>query len=665
MVKNKNVGTQRFSLSYSSFALASVATLHVVFVALFIWLLSAILPTNSSLFALFSSSENLDLLLLQNYTLPRIVMALLAGGLLGVASLLLQQIMNNPLASDNTLGISAGSQFVLFLTAIFMPSWLEYGASLIAFIGAGLSLLLVLSLAMRKTLSPLLLILAGLVVNLYFGSFSALMMLFYPEESRGLAQWGAGSLVQESWWDSQLLALQAVIPLGLMIMLIRPFSMLSLNDNNAQSLGVPVAKLRLIGVFISALLIAAVVSKVGMLGFVGLAAATLIRQLGVQHFKGQLLGAFLLGGLLLAITDLGLQLIAHYYAIHLPTGAVTALIGTPLLLWLMFRSLAHTGRFTEQGQRITQRFTKQTAYGLILLFIIALLMALLFGRSTTGWTWSYSPELIALRIPRILVALAVGILLAVAGVILQRLTLNPMASPELLGVSSGTSIGILILLFVSTSEHQSLFGLAGIIGAIIALLVIMLINQRNGMLPEKVLLTGISLSALFDSLQRLAIASGDLRALQLLSWTSGSTQQATLSFALPFLGVAMALWGISLLFSRWLALFSLQVPTAQALGLNIKHSRLVLILFSALLTALATLMIGPLSFIGLLVPQISHFLGATQVRSQLFISALLGGLMMVFADFLGRQILFPYEIPAGLVATLIGGTYFLLMVRRI
>ena len=164
--------------------------LSACFIGLMMWLLGVQLPEQQSLVSLFQASDNLDILLIQSYTLPRIAIALLAGGMLGLASLLLQQVMANPLASDNTLGISAGSQFALFITAIFAPNWLDISSSAIALVGAGLSLILVLTLAMRKTMSPLLLILAGLVVNLYFGSFSALMMLFYPEEARGLAQWG-------------------------------------------------------------------------------------------------------------------------------------------------------------------------------------------------------------------------------------------------------------------------------------------------------------------------------------------------------------------------------------------------------------------------------------------------------------------------------------------
>lgn len=644
--------------------------LAVIFFGLFTILLKSQLPSDICFWALFRPTENIELLLVQSYTLPRITMALLAGGILGFASLLLQQVLANPLASDNTLGISSGSQFALFMAEIFFPSWLENGSSLIAVLGAGLSLVLVLSLAMRKTMSPLLLILAGLVVNLYFGSFSAMMMLFYPEESRGLAQWGAGSLVQESWRDSLWLMAQAVPAVLLIAALIRPLTILSLNDSNAQSLGVPVGKLRLIGVLVAAFLIAAVVSAVGMLGFVGLAAATIVRQFGVRTLKGQLVGAFLVGALLLSITDLCLQLLTHFHGMSLPTGAVTALLGTPLLLWLMFRSLSQAGRVQEPHLQSFRKISP-LVMGLIVFGLIgSLLIALFIGKDDNGfafadWGSEWGRGLLEIRSPRVLVALAVGILLAVAGVILQRLTLNPMASPELLGVSSGTSMGILAVLFLFSAEQSHYFWLAGILGALGALLLLALINQKSGMLPEKVLLTGISLSAFFDTLQRIAIASGDPRANQLISWTSGSTQSVNADFALPFLAVSLLLLGGSLLFSRWLELLALQAPMAQALGLNLKQTRWVLILFSALLTAIATLIIGPLSFIGLLVPQMARLLGVTKARAQILLSAVLGGAIMVLADWLGRQLLFPYEVPAGLVATLIGGTYFLLMVRKV
>lgn len=440
-----------------------IVVLSVIFVALGAFLLHLQLPPDTVLTDLLRASDSLPLLLVQSYTLPRISIALLAGGGLAFAALLLQQVMSNPLASDNTLGISGGAQFGLFLSAIFAPQLLEYGSGLIALLGTSLSLLLVMSLSLRKTMSPLLLILAGLVVNLYFGAFTGMMMLFYPEESRGLAQWGAGSLVQESWRDSQWLLAQSAVGFCLVFSFIRPLTILTLNDSNAQSLGVPVGKLRLFAVIVSAYLIAAVVSAVGMLGFIGLAAATIVRQLGVRTLARQLISVFLVGALLLAITDLLLQLLNFYTQLSFPTGAVTALLGTPLLLWLMFRALPHSGRLTGEERKKQRRFRPHFTWLLIILFAVSLWLALNVGKSAFD-QWSvldfnhpFAPEILNLRYPRILIALCAGILLSVAGVLLQRLTLNPMASPELLGVSSGASMGILLLLFVFSAQQPLWF----------------------------------------------------------------------------------------------------------------------------------------------------------------------------------------------------------------
>ena len=644
--------------------------LCLLFCLLSFYLLSLQTGGNFSVFDLLRPSEDLTLLLVQNYTLPRIAMALLAGGILSFASLLLQQVMANPLASDNTLGISAGSQFALFVCAVFMPNALEWGASAIAFTGAGLSLMLVLSLALRKNISPLLLILAGLVVNLYLGAFSALMFLFYPEESRGLTQWSAGVLTQESWRDSLWLFCQATPAICLILSLIRPLTALTLNDSNAQSLGVPVKKLRFISVLIAAFLVAAVVSAVGMLGFIGLASAVAVKQFGIRTLKNQLFGAFATGALLLAITDLCLQIFAYFNQIQLPTGAVTALFGTPLLLWLMFKALPQSGRIQEGVLQSVRRFSPLVALIIGVVFLLTLLLALTLGKGAQGWQLLFdfnsgrSLEIFALRSPRIAIAIAVGILLAVAGVILQRLTLNPMASPELLGVSSGATMGVLVTLFFLPNPTPELFWLTGVCGAFAALALLMALNRQSGMLPEKILLTGLSLSALLDAIQRIAIAGGSPKVQQLMAWLSGSTQSLEAKWVLPLLAVAFLLFFASLLFSRWLDLLALQAPTAQALGLNLAQTRLVLIAFSALLTALASLVIGPLSFIGLLVPQIAVFLGATRAKGQLALAATLGAILMVLADWLGRQIMFPYELPAGLLATLIGGGYFLWLIRR-
>ncbi|SMB81248.1 iron complex transport system permease protein [Pasteurella testudinis DSM 23072] len=638
-------------------------------ILLSLWLFDLQLPQDWSVAALLQrQTASLEILLLQNYTLPRMAIAVLAGTALGLSSLLLQQVVNNPLASDNTLAVSSGAQFVLFACTLFFPSILHFGTTIIAFLGALGALLLVFLLAWRKRLSPLIMILAGLVVNLYLGSLSATLMLFYPEASRGLMIWGAGSLVQESWLDSVQLFWLLIPALILLALLQRPLTILGLNDSNAKSLGVPVQWIRLAALLLSAYLVAIVISRVGMLGFIGLAATTISRQLGIRTFKGQLLQTAYLAAVLLLLTDLALQLIAQYRQIQLPTGAVTAVLGTPLLLWLMFKNLPQSGRLQSAAHFLAtgKAGGRRTAIGLSALFILTALFALLIGNSADGWSISpFYDGILDLRYPRLLYALAAGVMLALAGVLLQRLSFNPMASPELLGITSGVSFGVLVVIFSVSQIDMQHFWLAGMAGAFAVLFVIMLINGRSGMLPERILLTGISLAALFDAVQRILLAGGDFRMQQLLSWTSGSTYYAESGLAIALTLTALGLLLVSLLFSRWLDLLNLQAVMAKALGLNLTQARWLLIMLSAVLTACATLVVGPLSFIGLLAPHLAHYLGFHKPQAQLLAAALIGATVMIAADWLGRQILFPYEMPAGLVATLLGGSYFLLIMRRV
>ncbi|MFZ7200720.1 Fe(3+)-hydroxamate ABC transporter permease FhuB [Avibacterium avium] len=604
-------------------------------------------------------------LLIFNFTLPRVLMAILAGASLGVASLLLQQIMNNSLASDSTLAVSGGAQFALFLATLFLPNLLQFGTTPIAFIGALFALGLVLLLAWRQMLSPLLIVLAGLVVSFYLGAFSSLLMLFYPEESRGLLVWGSGSLVQESWYDS-LILLPLLAPTIVGIVLLSPaLQILQLQESNAQSLGVNVKRIRLLGLLLAAYLVAIIVSRVGMIAFIGLAATTLARQYPDYRFKILLWRSAYFAGILLLIADLCLQLIEQWQGISLPTGSITALFGTPLLLWLVFKHRQQYGRVQESQSAWKNSGKKSTALYLPLFLVAALGCSLFLAQGVNGWQVYLDQSLFDLRFPRLAYALCAGIMLALAGTILQRLSRNPMASPELLGITSGVSFGVLLAIFVAGASVLSQYVLWGALGALLILGLIWLINRRNGLQPDQVLLTGISISALFDAVQRILIASGDPRAWQLLSWGSGSTYYANNEVAMPMLIIAAALFALSFIFVRWLDLLSLNSVVAQSLGVNLVQSRSILFLFAILLTLLATLIVGSLSFIGLLAPHLAYSLGFRQSKTQLLAAGILGGTVMIMADWLGRQLLFPYEIPAGLVATLLGGTYFLWLMKKI
>jgi iron complex transport system permease protein len=192
----------------------------------------------------------------------------------------------------------------------------------------------------------------------------------------------------------------------------------------------------------------------------------------------------------------------------------------------------------------------------------------------------------------------------------------------------------------------------------------MWLNRKNGLQPEKILLTGMALAALNDAAIRVWSASGDYRIQQLLVWLSGSTYHAEPLLSMWVAAAALLLFVLVRPLAPWLTLMGLGATTAQAAGLNVLWARRCLIILSAVMTAFSTLLIGPLSFIGLLAPHLAHAIGARSAAGQLSAAALIGASVMMAADWLGRIWLFPYEIPAGLMASLLGGLYFLWLMRK-
>ena len=611
-----------------------------------------------------ADSLSLEALVIQANVLPRLTMAMLAGGVLAVCGVLLQQLTRNPLAADNTLAISSGAQIALLVVTLFFPNLLLWRADVWAFLGALCSMALVLTLAYKNGLNPVRMILAGLILNLYLGSFSMTLMLFYSEEARSIMQWSSGSLVQDGWQDVQGLATRALLAFVAIAVLAKPLSMLGLGDEQAQSLGVPVMPLRLGGLLIAAFLSASVVSMVGMMGFAGLAAAAASKHIGLRTFSAQAIAAFFIGALLLLLTDSVLQNIELQTGWLLSTGAITAFIGAPLLLWLIFRSLPKPLVQNHKEYAHIAPFSRPTIVIMMVLAVVVLLVSLWVAQDANGWHVNLNWDAWLLRYPRLLMAAAAGIMLATAGVILQRMTLNPLASPELLGISAGTAAGVFVAVLLGISAGVQVW-LCGIAAAITTLAAILFVNRNSGLQPERILLTGMAIAALFDALINVFLAAGDPRAQAVLVWLSGSTYQATPLLANTLIVLAVCLLILSLPLARCLGLLSLGSPMAQALGLNVALTQKGLVVLAAILTALSTLMLGPMCFVGLWAPHLAKFLGFHKPLHQLLAAAVIAVIAMVFADWLGRQIVYPYEIPAGLMATLLGGAYFFRLMRKI
>ncbi|MDR7021532.1 Fe(3+)-hydroxamate ABC transporter permease FhuB [Aeromonas salmonicida] len=602
--------------------------------------------------------------------LPRLTVTLLAGAALGLAGTLMQQVLRNPLASPTTLGVASGAQLALMMVTLFAPSWLLLGREWIAMAGGSLAMALVFALAWRRQLNPIIIVFAGLVINLYLAAISMGLLLFFQEELKGLLVWGSGSLAQNSWSGVYYLLPRLLVAGGLAAVLVRPLAVLELDDASARSLGVSLQHLRLAGLGLAVFVTACVVSVVGLIGFIGLAAPAMVRLLGIRQLGQRLLWAPVLGALLLAATDLLLQSVSRFWPMLIPTGAMTALLGAPLLLWLIPRLSLKSGTPKASTGLLVARHPVPTRLITLLLLGLglAIIGSLLFGQGMHGWSWPswlrWQAQL-EWRLPRTLAAGAAGILLALAGTLLQRVSNNPMASPELLGVSGGTFMGVIATALLLPALPLPMMLLGGLIGAFGCLLLLVLVNRKHGFQPERILLSGIAITALFEPLQAIALANGDMRVQQLLSWMSGSTYYVTLPVAYGLVALAVLMLAACLLISRWLDLLPMGPALATALGIRLNRAQLAILLLVAVLTASATLVVGPLSFVGLLAPHMAKLMGLVRARWHLLGAAASGALLMVSADWIGQQILFPQDVPVGLVSTLLGGAYFMWCLRRL
>ncbi|MGE6186860.1 Fe(3+)-hydroxamate ABC transporter permease FhuB [Aeromonas salmonicida] len=602
--------------------------------------------------------------------LPRLTVTLLAGAALGLAGTLMQQVLRNPLASPTTLGVASGAQLALMMVTLFAPSWLLLGREWIAMAGGSLAMALVFALSWRRQLNPVVIVFAGLVINLYLAAISMGLLLFFQEELKGLLVWGSGSLAQNSWNGVSYLLPRLLVAGGLAAALVRPLAVLELDDASARSLGVSLQHLRLAGLGLAVFVTACVVSVVGLIGFIGLAAPAMVRLLGIRQLGQRLLWAPVLGALLLAATDLLLQSVSRFWPMLIPTGAMTALLGAPLLLWLIPRLSLKSGTPKASTGLLVARHPAPTRLITLLLLGLglAIIGSLLFGQGMHGWSWPswlrWQAQL-EWRLPRTLAAGAAGGLLALAGTLLQRVSNNPMASPELLGVSGGTFMGVIATALLLPALPLPMMLLGGLIGAFGCLLLLVLVNRKHGFQPERILLSGIAITALFEPLQAIALANGDMRVQQLLSWMSGSTYYVTLPVAYGLVVLAVLMLAACLLISRWLDLLPMGPALATALGIRLNRAQLAILLLVAVLTASATLVVGPLSFVGLLAPHMAKLMGLVRARWHLLGAAASGALLMVSADWIGQQILFPQDVPVGLVSTLLGGAYFMWCLRRL
>ena len=609
----------------------------------------------------------IDQMLFHYSLLPRLAISLLVGAGLGLVGVLFQQVLRNPLAEPTTLGVATGAQLGMTITTLWaIPGVLT--SQFAALAGACIVGALVFGVAWGKRLSPVTLILAGLVVSLYCGAINQLMVIFHHDQLQSMFLWSTGTLTQTDWSVVQRLWPQLLGGVMLTLLLLRPLTLMGLDDGVARNLGLALSLARLGALTLAIVISAFLVNAVGIIGFIGLFAPLLAKMLGARRLLSRLMLAPLIGALILWLSD---QLILWLTRVwmEVSTGSVTALIGAPLLLWLLprLRSMSVPSMNASDSVANERQNVQWFALGGLVILLAAMFVALSLGRDAHSWHWASGTlldELAQWRWPRIASALIAGVMLAVAGCIIQRLTGNPMASPEVLGISSGAAFGVVLMLFVVPGNAFGWLLPAGSLGAAVTLLIILIAAGRGGFSPHRMLLAGMALSTAFTMLLMMLQASGDPRMAQILTWISGSTYNATGEQVVQSAIAMVILLLLVPLCRRWLTILPLGGETARSIGMALSPARIGLLLLAACLTAAATLTIGPLSFVGLMAPHIARMMGFRRTMPHIVISALIGGLMLVFADWCGRMLMFPYQVPAGLLSTFIGAPYFIYLLRK-
>jgi iron complex transport system permease protein len=634
--------------------------------ALLLWLKSLSL---AHLVGAFFAPDPRDVqqLLFHFSTLPRFCVAILAGSGFALAGLLFQQTLRNPLADPTLFGVSAGAQLMLAIAAVWVPSLMRLGQELLAMLGGGGAALLILLQALRKNTTPQKLTLSGLMLTLYAGCLASVIGMFAGNDAQDIFIWNSGSLEQNSWHGTVFLLPRIALALLLSVLLLRALNTFALHDASARSLGVPVQRIRILSLMLGALLCASMMSVTGVIGFIGMSAPVLMRLAGARRLSQQLLWTPLMGAALLLLTDQLAQWFA-WFSVNVSTGTLTALLGAPLLIWLIPHLKQHS--LPQHIANPVKRRARSPVGTLCIMALLVLLLGVLaygLGQTPTGWTFSQGKAwtaLLPLRGTRVLGAASAGALLGVAGVLIQRLTGNPLSSPELLGISSGASLAVMLLLFVNIAASSSLLMAAAAIGAGLALIAMLLIGAKAAFSADKLLLTGIALSTIINALTTLMMTPMTPQTAILQDWLAGSTYRILPVQALSLTLLAVGLIAVALLLHRWLLLLALGDEVARSQGVLLKQARGGVVILIALLTAGATLLVGPLTFAGLMAPHLARMSGLHRPATQTAGAALYGAAIMVLADWLGRNLLYPLQLPAGLLATFIGAPWYLFLLRK-
>ncbi|EGQ2749850.1 FecCD family ABC transporter permease [Staphylococcus pseudintermedius] len=268
------------------------------------------------------------------------------------------------------------------------------------------------------------------------------------------------------------------------------------------------------------------------------------------------------------------------------------------------------------------------------------------------------------RVPRMLLAILVGAALAISGAVIQGVIRNPLASPDVIGITKGASLAAVIVIIVFPTAPLFVLPVASFIGALVISLILSLLISWQGIKGSQLALIGMAIGAVAMALVQYLLIRNPMEANIALVWLTGSLFGRSMDHVLTILPWLIVAIPVIFLYARKLDILHLGEEVATALGTHVQRTKMILLFTSVMLAGAAISVVGGLSFLGLIAPHIARSLVGHQHRHIVAMSGLVGALLMVIADGLARIIAPPIDIPVGVLIAIIGAPYFLYVLRK-
>ncbi len=313
----------------------------------------------------------------------------------------------------------------------------------------------------------------------------------------------------------------------------------------------------------------------------------------------------------------------------------------------------------------------------ILLFLLLMCGSIVYGYTETTWkmVWDALQNnngsnehlvITTVRLPRALIAATIGVSLAIAGVLMQTLTKNPLASPDIFGVNAGAGFAVVIGITVFSMGNLQAIAWVAFLGAAIAAIGVYVIGSagREGLTPIKLTLAGAAMAAMFSSFTQGFLVIDEAALEQVLFWLAGAVQGRKLEILTSVLPYLIIGWLGAMFISSKMNVLSMGKDVAKSLGLRTGLLKVGIAIVVILLSGGSVAIAGPIGFIGIIIPHVARAIVGIDHRWLIPFSGLLGGILLLAADILARYIIMPQEVPVGVMTAIIGTPFFIYIARK-